>query len=103
MAYSFLRVWDAQGMLINLDIHDEPRIDAAVTEWVDSGRTKDTVLHLTTLEGVPYTTLASNMVAWAHSTPESRKAFAHVNQAMLNEQLQLDTDHAPDTPPQEWE
>lgn len=73
MTDSWLTVWEEGGELYTVEIADEPRIDAAVSQHVDSGGTRDALLHLTFTDGREYTVRASRIVSWAASTPETRR------------------------------
>jgi|GEM_PF-3814767 len=54
---------------------DLPRLDAAVTAYLDSGKTRDTLLCLTFVEGTEYHVRASCIRAFWLNTPEHRKRF----------------------------
>ena len=75
----YLTVWTRDGESTHCEPDDEPRLDAVVTAFLDSGRTKDTLLCLTMLEGVPYKVLASEVTSWAVSTADSRKMRVRIN------------------------
>lgn len=70
---TFLRIWDHGGSIVDVRIEHEPSIDAAVTAWVDSGRTRDALLRLETMVGSTYKTLASEITSWLISTPDARQ------------------------------
>lgn len=69
----FLTVWEVEGEIYTLFEYEEPRINAAVQEYVDSGKTRDRILCLTMTDGREYYTLVSRISSWAVSTPETRK------------------------------
>jgi len=52
---------------------DEPRVDAGVTTFLESGETRDVLLDLTLVEGFTFRVLASMIFAWFISTPEARR------------------------------
>ena len=61
---TYLRLYDREGGQFCLTADAEPSIDAAVEQYVSSGRTKDTLLHLTTTEGESCCMVASNVMSW---------------------------------------
>lgn len=73
MIETWLTVWEKGGEMYTVEADDEPRIDAAVTQYIDSGESRDTLLRLTFTDGREYTVRASQIVSWATSTPESRR------------------------------
>lgn len=78
MSISFVKVYDIQGDMVGVALSEEPRIDAAVSKWVDSGKTQDTLLSLETPDGSEYKTLASAIQSWLVSTPEIRRRKAEI-------------------------
>lgn len=52
---------------------EEPRLDAAVSLYVDSGGTRDALLQLTLTGGDTLTIKASLVRCWMVSTPEGRR------------------------------
>lgn len=81
-AGSFIILFTRDGDDARLALADEPVIDAAVTQWVDSGRTRDRLLMLTTTGGAAYRVLASDITSWMESTPESRERERAINTAL---------------------
>lgn len=73
LADAWLMVFDVDGA-VSVCVSDEPRVNAAVSLWLDSGRSRDTLLDLTTLSGGTYYTRASQITSWFISTPEHRRA-----------------------------
>lgn len=69
---SYLLVFDRQNGRCEVALEEEPVIDAAVTAWVDSGRQRDRVLSLRTVNGTTWRVLASEVSNWIDSTPASR-------------------------------
>lgn len=82
---SFVRLWDTNGAAFMLSVEEEPRIDAAVSKWIDSGKTQDTLLDLIDVVGAPYKTLASEITSWLILTPESRRAGIAYSKALDDE------------------
>jgi len=82
---NFLRVWDESGSFCDFEVEEEPRVNSAVQRWVDSGRTKDTVLDLTTKGGEPFCVLASTITSWKVSTLEGRVAGVDFDVSLQNE------------------
>jgi hypothetical protein len=75
---TYLRVYDKTEGFISCDPADEPRVDAAVGAYIDSGG-RDRIIDVTLAEGVPYKLLASQVTAWFVSTPESRRKRVEMN------------------------
>ena len=72
----YVVLWEKGGGRMQVIEEDHPRIDAAVSEFVNTSR--DGVLNLTTVGGDPYSTLASNVHSWSLSTPEGRCSETHL-------------------------
>ncbi len=70
---TWLIVWEDDGDLFATDPAERPRIDAAVSTYVDSCGIRDSLLHVTLLDGREYTTKASRITSWAVSSPETRR------------------------------
>lgn len=85
---TYVRVFDEDGN-ISVELDDEPRVDAAVQRWIDSGRTRDTVLSLTCLDGSEIHMLASKITTWYVSTPESRRLQVEFEAAYQQELRQM--------------
>ena len=77
---TYLKLFDAQGEIYCVSADDEPRVDAGVSAWIDCGGTRDVLLDLTMLEGSTLKILASQIVAWAVSTPEHRERRIVIDQ-----------------------
>lgn len=56
-------------------------LDAAVTQYLESGETRDQLLHLTTLDGDKLVVRASAVEAWSTNTPEGRRRFEELDVA----------------------
>lgn len=83
---TFLLVWlDGDGEPWRCEADDEPRLDAAVTQWCDSGETRDTVVLLTTTGGALFKARASRVTAWILSTPADRERERAVSEALKAE------------------
>ena len=82
----YLRVWDTDGGIAEVHEHEEPRIDAAVSQYLSSGRTHDTILDLTMISGAEYKILASCVTSWMLCTPETREANLRQELAMRDEE-----------------
>lgn len=80
---TYLKVYDRIGEAVYCIADDEPRIDAAVSRWIETKR--DTLLDLTLLEGTTYKTLASDIMAWTITTPETREYRVALNKANEDE------------------
>jgi hypothetical protein len=78
-------VYERDGGYVCVEVGDEPRIDAAVTSWLDSGGSRDSLLDLTLIDGSEYRVIASHVVAWSISSPESRQRFIEHQAAMRDE------------------
>lgn len=76
---TYLRIYDVNDGVVVCVPEDEPRLDAAVTDYVDSGCTRDRVVDLTLREGVSYKLRASQVASWFVSTPESRRERASID------------------------
>lgn len=75
---TYLKVYDTSEGMICCSAEDEPRVDAAVSAYVDSGG-RDRIIEVTLLEGVTFKLLASTVTAWFVSTPATRKARVEIN------------------------
>lgn len=69
---TWLTVWEEGGLSYTVDAADEPRIDAAVSRYVDSGESRDSIIALAFTDGRDYRVRASQITSWAISTPETR-------------------------------
>lgn len=59
------------GGVIRILVIDEAMLDAKYTLWLESNRTRDELLTLTTLAGVPFKIAVGNIANWAIRSPES--------------------------------
>ena len=78
---AFVKLWTTDGECWGVVPEDEPRIDAAVSQWIDSGETRDTLLLLTFTGGDPFKLRASCISAWMLSTPEGRRREWEISKA----------------------
>lgn len=69
---TFVKVFD-DGAYWTIQPHEEPRIDAAVSDYVDSGGGRDRLLQLDAMDGDRLKILASSIRSWFISTPEGRR------------------------------
>ena len=84
MVDTYLKVYEPDGHVQVLP-EDEPRINAAVGDWIDSGDTRDRLLDLTLIDGGAYYTKASRIMSWVLSTPETRRRGWEIQKAMKDE------------------
>lgn len=82
----FLSVYDMQGGLASVEPGDEGRLDAAVTAYLDSGGTRDSLIHLTMTNGQRYAIRASAVQSWILTTPEGRLKSLEIEQASRQEE-----------------
>jgi len=72
MIAPFIMLYECDGRA-TIEADENDAIDAAVSRWVDSGRTRDTLLHLMTPYGDTYNVLASRITSWYITTAASRE------------------------------
>lgn len=87
---SFLKVWQGENWVLAIP-EEEPRIDAAVSQWIDSGGTRDTILRLTLVDGDTFTLRASTIDSWLLSTPEGRRRSHEWDKAAEDERREQRT------------
>lgn len=80
---AYLSVYEESGNILVQPEH-EPSVDAAVGNYLDTGR--DALLRLTTLAGDEYVTRASNVTSWLLSTPEGRLKSTEFEKAAYDEE-----------------
>lgn len=68
---TFLRLFEVDGSSMRIDAERSGSIDAAVSNYLDTGR--DSLLHLMTLSGESFVVRASRITSWWVSTPEGRE------------------------------
>lgn len=85
-AGTFVRLWTSDGGSWSIAVEEEPRIDAAVSRWVDSGETRDTLLLVTLTGGDPLKLRASFVASWMISTPEGRRRELEISKESDDEQ-----------------
>ncbi len=88
MTDRWLKVNLADEAYVCVDLADAPRLDAAVTQYLDSGKTRDCLLHLSCIDGDAFTVRVSLVNGWTESTPEGRRA-AWEFEAALREETRL--------------
>lgn len=88
----FIKLYDDGGIYWILSPDNEQSIDAAVSLWIESGGTRDTLLDLTSPDGSNVRLPASNVRSWHISTPESRRRNAEWNALYRMEVLGEDED-----------
>ena len=84
-AGSYLIVYSRDGSCCRCVLQDEQALDAAVTAYLDSGKTKDRLVTLTAVSGATYRVLASDVTSWLDSTPETREADTEFESALKDE------------------
>lgn len=89
---SYLRVFDQNGSYCYAKIEEEPRIDAAVTQYVSSGGSRDSVIDIELQEGATYKILASHITGWFVSTPDTRRERIRLNKLMNEEEDRIAED-----------
>jgi hypothetical protein len=83
---TFVKLWTTDREVWGLVPDDEPRIDAAVSLWIDSGETRDTLLLLTLTGGDPFKVRASMIASWMLSTSHGRRREMEFSKAGDDEQ-----------------
>lgn len=81
---NFVKMWehdDTSCCVIESDCYS---IDAAVSQWLDTRR--DSLLHLTLLNGDAYVTKASNVVSWRKVTLNGRRLDIEYQAARTEEE-----------------
>ena len=87
---SFLAVYSDDDGFARVPLCEEGKLDAMVTEYLDSGGTRDKLIHLDTLDGVRYVVRASSVTSWYVSTPEGRARQNEINAALKAESAPWD-------------
>lgn len=83
---SWLIVFTHDQSALRMEIDREPVLDAALTAYVDSGKTRDTLLQFTCVSsGEPAAVLASHITGWERSTPAGRAREAEFDAAVAAE------------------
>lgn len=80
---AFVRVYDASGF-VAVELDDEPRLDAAVSAYLDNGR--DRLVRMARIDGDEYVILASEVTGWMVSTPEGRRRSTELDKASKDEE-----------------
>ena len=75
----WLLVMEEDGTVWICDVADRPRIDAAVSSFLDTGR--DSLLHLTPLDGAEVTLRASNVMGWKTESEDTREKWREMMKA----------------------
>lgn len=81
----FIKLFEVEGGSVLLVPDEEPRLDAALTAYLDSGCTRDRLIRLTLLDGDEYVTTASRISAWLVSTPEGRRRAVRIDKLIDDE------------------
>lgn len=81
----YIDVYDAVGSYCSVRLEDAGLLDASVSAYIDSGRTRDSIIHLTTVGGAQYCILASTVRSWIESSPESRRLVRERDAALKTE------------------
>ena len=76
---TFVKVYSDDGGYVCAVPEDEPMLDAAVQAYLDSGETRDTLVHLTLLDGDRCVVRASHVTSWVTSTPDGRTRGAAID------------------------
>lgn len=84
-AQPFVKVFTDDGGYVCIVPTDEGKLDGAVTRWLDSGETRDTLLDLTLLCGDTYRLRASQVTLWIVSTPDGRERQRAIDAAFKAE------------------
>ena len=82
---SWVCLYDGPDSNWNVSLDDEPRIDAGVSSYIDSGGNVDTLLDITTVDGAALRIRASTVVAWFVSTPETRRRSVDLGRMQAEE------------------
>ena len=85
---TYLKLYTGDGYVL-CQPQEEPRVDAAVSRWIDSGRTQDTLLSLDLMDGCAYKCLASCVSEWFLSTPENRRTSIEWEQLAKQEDTEV--------------
>lgn len=80
---TFVKVWEDGGEAICIDAAYVHSLDAAVTQWLDTGR--DSVVHVGLLCGDEYAVLASAITSWRVCTPAGRARDAALEERARQE------------------
>ena len=86
---SWVNVWFGDGSIGDFAVDEAPRIDAAVTTWLESGGTRDSLIHVTGRWSAECAFLASWVRGWQVNTPESRRRYWEVEKATRDEKAEL--------------
>jgi len=81
---TFLKVYYDDGYVLAKP-ECEQSIDAAVSAWVDSGKTRDRLLRIELLDGCELAVLASEVTSWLISTPETRQRQVEIERDLRAE------------------
>lgn len=86
---SWLLLYEADNTCTSLIPEEASRIDAAVSGWIDSGKSRDELLHLTLREGGTFCTLASSIRSWWICTPEHRRKALEYEKQLKDESREM--------------
>lgn len=86
MEDTYITVFDDQSGSASVVAEDEPRLDCAVAAYLDSGGTRDSLIHLTMTNGQRYVIRASAVQSWIVCTPEGRMRSLELQRASNEEE-----------------
>jgi hypothetical protein len=78
----WLQVWTTDGEFILCCAEEEPNLDAAVTGFIDSAGSRDTLCLLTAIGGATHRLLASTVTSWTIQTPATVTRAREINRAI---------------------
>lgn len=82
----WLEMWDVDNDVYFVSPAEEPNIDAAVTRWIESNETRDTLLHLDLVSGTFLKIRASDVKSWRLSTPAARAMQEQINDSIVRDE-----------------
>lgn len=82
---AFVKVYTHDGGAWCVSAEDEGSIDAAVEQWLSSGETRDTLLHMAQTDGDRLCLRASRISGWMLSTVDGRRRSAEISKAYDDE------------------
>jgi hypothetical protein len=82
---TYITVFDDQSGSASVVAEDETRLDCAVAAYLDSGGTRDSLVHLTMTNGQRYVIRASAVQSWIVCTPEGRLQSLALQRASVEE------------------
>lgn len=88
-AGTYVKLFDSADAFVCCEPHEEPRIDAAVSRYLETGGNVDTLLCLDLVDGCSYKTRASNILAWYVTSPEDRRRRVQWEKDAADENAEL--------------